>query len=522
MNSPIQRLKSNGFLLGLSVCLVLSLGITLVLIWLPDQTPANAYAECALIVQTLLLGALCLSTRRRQQQSLTQFNELVAQKNQISFLNARITNLINAATQVAVVTTDPQGRIKLFSDGAQALFGFQREEMLGRNNVEMLHIKEEIDARRQHLTNPVLLALADKQLICQLSTDDNGSSKATVWRYRRKDGSQFSGELRHARFSDANSGEVEHISVIIDVSERIELLNRVEESKALLTHLTQRIPNVLYQYHMRAPGDGYFSFCSPSVEQVFELKAEAIIGVQFEGSPIFQRVHPGDMPLLRAATAKSVETGCGWMCEFRVVLPVKGVCWLRGKAYAERQPDQSFVWYGSFSDITELKTREEELRTQAITDELTGIHNRRHFMRSLEQLVDTGKRYAAGFSLIMLDLDHFKSINDRFGHEVGDTVLKQACTLIRQRLRASDVFCRTGGEELAILCPFTSQEDTEQLANVLCRSLFNYEIPVAGRVTASFGVATWKTGISGEELLRRADMACYSAKQSGRNRVISV
>ena len=520
MNAPLPRLKSTGFLLGLSVCLVLSLGITLVLIWLPDQTPANVYIELALIVQTLLLGALCFSTRRRQRQSQAQFNELVAQKNQISFLNARITNLINAATQVAVVTTDPQGRIKLFSDGAQALFGFHREEMLGRNNVEMLHAQEEIDARRQALSDAALLALADKQLICQLSTDDNGLSKATEWRYQRKDGSQFTGELRHARFSDPNSGEVEHISVIIDVSERIELLNRVEESKALLTLLTQRIPNVLYQYHMRTPGDGYFSFCSPSVEEVFELKAEAIIGVPFEGSPMFQRVHPDDMPLLRAVTAKSVETGGGWKGEFRVVLPVKGVRWLRGKAHAERQPDQSFVWYGSFSDITELKAREEELRTQAITDELTGIYNRRHFMRSLEQLVDTGKRYAAGFSLIMLDLDHFKSINDRCGHEVGDTVLKQTCALIHQRLRASDVFCRTGGEELAILCPFTSLEDTDQLANVLCRSLANHEIPVAGRVTASFGVATWETGISGEELLRRADLACYSAKQHGRNQVV--
>ncbi|MEO6677171.1 MAG: sensor domain-containing diguanylate cyclase [Pseudomonas sp.] len=521
MNPPIQRLKSNGFLLGLSVCLVLSLAITLVLIWLPDQTPANAYAECALIVQTLLLGALCVSTHRYQKQAQAQFNELAAQKNQISFLNARITNLINAATQVAVVTTDPQGRIKLFSDGAQALFGFHREEMLGRNNVEELHVKEQIDARRQRLTDPALLALADKQLVCQLSTDDNGSSKATEWHYRRKDGSQFTGELRHAQFSDAHSGEVEHISVIIDVSERIELLNRVEESKALLTHLTQRIPNVLYQYHMRAPGDGYFSFCSPSVEEVFELKVEAIMGVSFEGSPLFQRLHPDDIPLLRAVTSKSVQTGGGWKCEFRVVLPVKGERWLRGKAYAERQPDQSFVWYGSFSDITELKTREEELRILAITDELTGLYNRRHFMSSLEQLVDTGKRYAAGFSLIMLDLDHFKSINDRFGHEVGDTVLKQTCALIHQRLRASDVFCRIGGEELAILCPFTSLENTERLANVLCQSLAHHEIPVAGRVTASFGVASWTAGIGGEELLRRADLACYSAKQSGRNRVIS-
>jgi diguanylate cyclase (GGDEF)-like protein/PAS domain S-box-containing protein len=515
----ISHLKGKRFLIGLSVCLTLSLGTVLLLLWLPDPTSIHRYAELALIVETLLLGALCVSTRIRQKQSETQFEELITQKNQISFLNARITNLINAATQVAVITTDPQGRIQVFSEGAQVLFGFSREEMLGRNNVEMLHVQEEIDARR--LAHPELQSLTDKQLIGQLCIDDNGSSNATEWSYRRKDGSRFTGELRHARFTDANSGQVEHISVIIDVSERIELLNRIKESKALLTLLTQRIPNVLYQYHLLGPGDGFFSFCSRSVENVFELKAEAVVGVNFAGNPLFQRLHPEDLPMIRAVTAKSMETAEGWMCDFRVILPVKGVRWLRGESYAERQPDQSCVWYGSFSDITELKDREEKLRTQAITDELTGIYNRRHFMSALEHLVDTGKRYAAGFSLIMFDLDHFKSINDRFGHDVGDAVLKETCALIRQRLRASDVFCRIGGEELAILCPFTSQENAEQLANVLCQSLAGHEIAVAGRVTASFGVATWNKDIAADELLRRADQASYSAKQAGRNQVVS-
>jgi diguanylate cyclase (GGDEF)-like protein/PAS domain S-box-containing protein len=518
---PLEHLKSNRFLIGLSLCLTLSLSAALLLLWLPDPSSIHRYAELALIAETLLLGALCVSTRIRQKHSVAQFKELIAQKNQVSFLNARITNLINAATQVAVITTDPQGQIQVFSEGAQALFGFSREEMLGRNNVEMLHVQEEIDAHRLACADPALQSLTDKQLIGQLSIDDNGSSKATEWSYRRKDGSRFTGELRHARFTDANSSQVEHISVIIDVSERIELLNRIKESKALLTLLTQRIPNVLYQYHLLAPGDGFFSFCSRSVEDVFELKAEAVVGVNFAGNPLFQRLHPEDLPLLRAATVKSMETGEGWMCDFRVMLPFKGLRWLRGESYAERQPDQSCVWYGSFSDITELKDREEKLRTQAITDELTGIHNRRHFMSSLEHLVDTGKRYAAGFSLIMLDLDHFKSINDRFGHDVGDVVLKETCALIRQRLRASDVFCRIGGEELAILCPFTSQENAEQLANVLCQSLARHEIAVAGRVTASFGVATWHTDLAADELLRRADQASYSAKQAGRNRVVS-
>ncbi|MEN1835713.1 sensor domain-containing diguanylate cyclase [Pseudomonas lijiangensis] len=520
MSTSIERPKSKAFFLGLSFCLLLSLGITLVLICLPDQPSAISHIELALIIQTLFLGSLCVATYLRQKQSQVQFDELIAQKNQISFLNARITNLINAATQVAVVTTDAQGHTKLFSDGAQALFGFSREEMLERNNVQMLYVKEDIDARRQQLTDPALLELTDKQLIRKLSNDENDVSKPTEWTYRRKDGSQFTGELRHARFSDVNSGEIEHISVIIDVSERIELLNNIQKSKALLTQLTPHIPNMLYQFHLRAPGDGHFSFCSPSIEDIFELKAEAVIGVNFADNPLFKRLHPDDLPLIRAVSVASVETGDGWMCDFRVVLPAKGVRWLRGDAHAERQADQTFIWYGSFSDITELKDREEKLRTQAVTDELTGICNRRHFISSLEQLVDTGKRYATPFSLITFDLDHFKSINDRFGHGVGDTVLQQVCTVIRQRLRSSDIFCRIGGEELAILCPLTSYADTEKLANMLCQALADHEIAVAGRVTASFGFASWTKDLSAEELLSLADMASYTAKKNGRNRVI--
>ena len=520
MNPATSRITKGKFLfLGLSFCLVLSLSTVLVLICLHDQTLSNGYVELALIVQMLFLGILCISTRNHLRQSDVQFNELIERKKHISFLNERLTNLINAVTQVAVITTDSQGRIKLFSQGAETLFGFTREEMLGRNNVEMLYVKEDIDTRRA-CSAPSLQLLTDKQLIGHLALNDTGSSHAIEWRYQRKDGSQFIGELRHARFSDASSGDVEHISVIIDVSERIELLDRINESKAMLTLLTQRIPNVLYQYHLLAPGNGFFTFCSASIEEVLELKAEEVIGVNFDGNPLFERIHPDDLPMIRSVTAKSAETGMGWTTDFRVLLPVKGLRWIRAASYAERQPDQTCVWYGSFSDITELKDREEKLRDLAITDELTGIYNRRYFMSSLEQLVNTGERYTVGFSLIMLDLDHFKSINDRFGHEIGDTVLRQTCTLIRQSLRASDVFCRIGGEELAILCPLTSLENAEKLANMLCQSVANHKIVVAGSVTASFGVASWGAGLSAEELLRRADLASYRAKQAGRNRVV--
>lgn len=488
------------------------------LLWLPDHHPLHPLATGLLISLAALLLVMLFCTVRQQRETRRQLHEMNARKNRIKALNTRFDNLMNAATQVAVISTTAEGRIRLFSAGAEALFGFNRAEMLGRNLVQRLYLPSDLDERRKATQDPALLHTSNVQLIDHLCR--SSGEQATQWSYQRKDGSLFIGELRRAEFHDPDSGGLEQLNVIIDVSERNELLKDIQESKAFLKKLTQRIPNVLYQYHLRASGDGYFAFCSPSIEQLFELKAEDVLGLSFLHNPLFKRVHPEDMPLIISVTLESSRSGEAWACDFRVQLPRQGLRWLHGEAYAERQEDRSVVWYGSFMDITELKDREHALSTQAVTDELTGIYNRRHFMGQLECLVDSGKRYGTGFSLILLDLDHFKSVNDRWGHDMGDEVLKQTCQLIGQRLRTSDIFCRIGGEELAILCPQTSGEQAEQLAWQLRENLARQSLPVVGPVTASFGVAAWDPELSAENLLRLSDQATYAAKLAGRNRVL--
>ena len=513
----LGRLNKRGHSLAIVFCLLMSVLIGGAL-WLSDN---NEYlrdlSEVALVVQATVLGVLYFSTRLRDYHFERHLEELRMRKEKVKTLNARLRNLINAATQVAVITTDSRGRTLLFSAGAEKLFGFSREEMLGREPAHILHVQEEFIGGDRTPDNPAHQQSTDKKLSNQLPGREG--CMTTERTYRRKDGSHFIGELRCAKIIDANSGQVEHINVIIDVSERIALLNKINEAKAFLKLLTQRIPNVLYQYHLREEGESYFSYCSPSLEHVFELKPEEVVGIRFKQNPLFHRVHEEDLALIYAATRESVETGKPWACDFRVHLPEKGTRWLRGESYAEKQADETLVWYGSFIDITELKDREAALRVQAITDELTGIYNRRYFMDSLEHYIDLAKRYGSFFSLIMLDLDHFKSINDRWGHEGGDRVLKETCRLVGQRLRSSDVFCRIGGEELAILCPSTEADQAASLAESLRQSLANHVIPPVGQVTASFGVACWQRELDVQVLLRQADEATYSAKQEGRNRV---
>jgi len=159
------------------------------------------------------------------------------------------------------------------------------------------------------------------------------------------------------------------------------------------------------------------------------------------------------------------------------------------------------------------------LRALSVTDSLTGIHNRRYFQERLRVELDRAQREGQALAVIMLDVDHFKRINDQHGHAVGDRVLRSLCQRIVQRLRRTDVFCRLGGEEFIVLCPASSVEQARLLAMELWQGVRCVPVEGVGKVTASFGVAGWRPGEGVDALLLRADAGVYAAKQAGRDRV---
>ena len=174
----------------------------------------------------------------------------------------------------------------------------------------------------------------------------------------------------------------------------------------------------------------------------------------------------------------------------------------------------------------EIKRLREELRRlkeEANVDPLTGLRNRRSFERALEEFFRDFKRYGYPFSLIMLDIDNFKSINDTYGHLVGDKVLKEIGTILKSYLRAKDIPARTGGEEFTIILPGIKKEDALKVAERLRRVLENHLIDAGDRkikVTASFGVVEADEKFSDkEEMLKTADRKLYEAKRKGKNRV---
>jgi len=165
----------------------------------------------------------------------------------------------------------------------------------------------------------------------------------------------------------------------------------------------------------------------------------------------------------------------------------------------------------------------DRMKQLAYVDGLTGIHNRRYFeMRIVEELERAG-RFQGRMSVIMVDIDNFKRVNDEFGHLLGDEVLRLVAGILKQQLRKSDLLCRYGGEEFALVVPETTGENAVRVAEKLRRQVENHHFPGVPRpVTISCGVADYPThGISRDEVVAAADNALYTAKQAGRNRVTS-
>jgi len=180
---------------------------------------------------------------------------------------------------------------------------------------------------------------------------------------------------------------------------------------------------------------------------------------------------------------------------------------------------------------TELSQRNRQLtlslaRIQELAshDDLTGAFNRRHFMELLVDERERSHRTQQPYSVALFDLDHFKTINDRFGHATGDAVLRDFCTLVQAHMRVTDRFARWGGEEFVLLMPVTTPVESASLAVERIRSAVASHdwsgtsvLPAGTRVTVSAGVATCVPGEPAEALLARADAALYQAKDAGRN-----
>jgi diguanylate cyclase (GGDEF)-like protein len=199
----------------------------------------------------------------------------------------------------------------------------------------------------------------------------------------------------------------------------------------------------------------------------------------------------------------------------------------RGEAFTPAQREILLYLAGQVSSSIENIVLHERVSEQAVTDELTGLSNNRGFHQLIAKEATRAKRFDHVLSLIMLDIDNFKQINDTYGHLQGDMVLREVARVLRQSSREIDEPARYGGEEMAVALPQTDLEGAYQFAERVRRRIEALDLPVPGgngsvRVTASFGVASLATAGSADKdhLVAAADAALYEAKRAGKNRTV--
>lgn len=299
-----------------------------------------------------------------------------------------------------------------------------------------------------------------------------------------------------------------------------EALRALNESKTKYHSLVEQIPAAVYIWEL---GDGGAClYISPQIEQMLGFTVAEWLA---DPDLFFRQVHPDDRALAIAAEEHSKASGEPLHSEFRMIARDGRTVWIRDQS--EVLPDEAgrpLYNQGILIDITKSKRTEEALRQQSIRDPLTGLFNRRYLKETLERELSRTARNQQPVGIIMVDIDHFKSFNDTFGHDAGDVLLIELSNFLRSHIRSEDVACRFGGEEFIIILPGASPEVTHQRAEQFrmgfkLLSLKQNDEP-GGRVTLSLGVAIFPDhGSTSEELLKAADIALYNAKHKGRDRI---
>lgn len=301
----------------------------------------------------------------------------------------------------------------------------------------------------------------------------------------------------------------------MDITQQNEMAQHLRQSDMDFRRLFENMEDVYF----RTGHDGRILRVSPAVKRMFGYSTQEVEGhpvwdfyqidqhAEDFKSAILRDGRVSDYPArLRSKDGRMVEVSVN----ARVLLGDRG---------------EFLGVEGIFRDVTERNVMERELQRLATTDPLTGISNRRAFLERAQHILKSSQRYQNPMSVLMLDLDFFKTVNDRYGHLSGDLVLRQFAEAVQSELREIDVFGRLGGEEFCVVLQQTQQAAAVQAAERIRQRIEN--LPLKSdkqqsiQLTVSIGASCLRPGEEQlEQLLDRADQALYRAKQEGRNRVV--
>lgn len=296
------------------------------------------------------------------------------------------------------------------------------------------------------------------------------------------------------------------IEAITDETERVQTLNNLALQAQSLQHLFDQIPAAIYLYQETfVYANAYF--LDVMGYTLDELREHSIFDTG---------VYPESQRDTILATVRRRLRGEQFTAKYLLEMKKK-----TGETFWTQQVSNTIFYQhqwmglGIWIDNPEIV----QYRELAETDSLLAIPNRRAFDGALVYHIQNAQRSNKLFSLVMFDIDHFKTINDTYGHAVGDRVLQELVSVIQQKLRAEDILARFGGEEFMLILPGTTVEGALTQAQRLCDHIASHHFTLNYQLTCSFGVGMWSPGQSPQHFLRRVDAALYRAKARGRNRV---
>ncbi len=414
--------------------------------------------------------------------------------------------LFEESRDIMLIYDRASRRILDANRAAELLLGYTREEILALTPQQLLFWSSNSGARE----------VDDLVNFPQEMRSDVGALEI----YRRKDSSIFPVEVVFTQPS-LKLDEAYVISAR-DVSARREAEKALENSERRFRILVENTSDVFW----RVDADFLLQYVSPAITQLLGYPPAALKGIS-----LFELMNNRHAESLRQRCLERLSEPA-FSGEETVVMEAQTyrqdgrAVWCEVVSMPVRDDFGEVIgWQGVTRDISQRKHREEMLMRQAYEDELTKLCNRRRFRELGRQEEERVRRYGRDISLILLDIDHFKKVNDAFGHDAGDMVLKAVAETLKRSVRGADVVGRLGGEEFCVLLPETDLESARLVAEKLRKYVAVLKVDIGYKtlaVTVSLGVAHAK----GEEarlesLLKQSDEALYAAKRGGRNRTVT-
>jgi diguanylate cyclase (GGDEF)-like protein/PAS domain S-box-containing protein len=404
-----------------------------------------------------------------------------------------------------IFRTDAQGRFTFFNQAALAMLHLDESEVVGRSYLKLIRQDKRRRAERFYLRQ-----FARKQ-------------KSTYHEFPIVDGHGGERWVGQNVQLILESGKIAGFQAIArDITDRKQTERELQKSRNFVERIAATTPGILYVYDL--------------VEQrnVFSNReAITVLGYNLEDTRQLEGrtrdlFHPDDLAVIKAhrEALRHAQDGEVRRLEYRARHADGHWVWLSGRETPFERGSDGLVRQivGIAQDVTARKATQDKLAHQANFDALTGLANRYHFWTRLQGALRRASIEHSDTSICLFDVDHFKDVNDRFGHAAGDEVLEAIGNIVRAELRSSDIAGRLGGDEFCIALPGTDENEAARLAERIRDRLSTLAFGMGSgspfSVTATFGVARSEPDVDAKEMMEAADRALYRAKSAGRNRVV--